>query len=486
MPSKFTIFLKQLRSSAAFGLPLSHWGLGSLHFLTGLDSGDTFAVGDLPSFLHRSLTLQLSWIHGILNIDLSDLALINVNFPTDSDCGCLGFNDFSLTTLDSGWRHPGEAYTLFLPLCAESQVGTTTTVAQKRKVHQLHPAALHSFFPTVVIPPCVLFCITILLVVLLLHLIQFYIFTFTLDHSLVKACNQTKHPSCFGVSDFTSIGLRCKPGPKSGQKWHRILRLLILLIVMQLQADPRTLNFATSGGEGSLPESCGWGEASFNFSDLARFYEAKHHDQAPQVGFCRSGCSFHFDSRIHKRSFRRAFLRASRFGFTWYKGRCFTTADFPAHMIHTVKAAPSPAVTPQVSHPANPRPPRHRFQVVQLNVGGLSSDRLTEIKHWASQLQLDAVILIETRWSLEGNGQMTTGHIFTWEPQMIELMVCFSCSTNGRVQVTVLDVRKSFQVDLDISEFTMTKDPWTSLGAINMLTPELLKGPNNAWIFGLS
>ena len=91
---QFTIFPKQLRSSAAFGLPLSHWGFGSLHFLTGLDSGDPLAAGDLPSYFHRSLALQLYWTHGILTLDLFDLALINVNFQQIQIVGVLASTIF--------------------------------------------------------------------------------------------------------------------------------------------------------------------------------------------------------------------------------------------------------------------------------------------------------------------------------------------------------------------------------------------------------
>ena len=65
-----------------------------------------------------------------------------------------------------------EVYTLFLALCASAQVDLSTTVAQKQNLLLLHPAALHPFFPTVLILLLVLFahCLHLILDIKLFHL----------------------------------------------------------------------------------------------------------------------------------------------------------------------------------------------------------------------------------------------------------------------------------------------------------------------------
>ena len=162
-----------------------------------------------------------------------------------------------------------------------------------------------------------------------------------------------------------------------------------------------TLQSSEHGGEGSPVVSCDGGEAAFQPYHLEAFFQAKHHDNAPPVGYGRVGCP---DSsipctRIQKRSFRRACHRAVRHGCAWYRGRCMTADYFPAALRTSVAApATSPKCAPSNVCPET-RAPQHRFQVVHVNVGGLSSDRLSEIKTWATLLTLDAVLLTETRWS---------------------------------------------------------------------------------------
>ena len=52
----------------------------------------------------------------------------------------------------------------------------------------------------------------------------------------------------------------------------------------------------------------------------------------------------------------------------------------------------------------------HRFNVVQLNVGGLSTFRLQELQHWASGLEADILVLTETRWSFASEWQLPHWH----------------------------------------------------------------------------
>ena len=54
--------------------------------------------------------------------------------------------------------------------------------------------------------------------------------------------------------------------------------------------------------------------------------------------------------------------------------------------------------------------PLHRFNILQVNVGGLSKMRLQEIQHWALQKEADIVILTETRWSFSTDWSTDSWH----------------------------------------------------------------------------
>ena len=154
------------------------------------------------------------------------------------------------------------------------------------------------------------------------------------------------------------------------------------------------------GGEGCgfLPwEPTG---AEFTPEQLATLMTAKIHGQPPPMGYGppkypSNMCDM---TTIQKRSFKRAFARAQRDGAAWYRGMCMTPSDFPAHM-------PLPK-HPRPSRPAGvPIPPpskvstTHRLNVVQFNVGGLSTHKLEEIKTWGTSIHADIIVLLETRWS---------------------------------------------------------------------------------------
>ena len=143
------------------------------------------------------------------------------------------------------------------------------------------------------------------------------------------------------------------------------------------------------GGEGCgfLPwEPTG---ADFQHEQLAALMTAKIHGQPPPMGYGppkypSNMCNM---TTIQKRSFKRAFARAQRDGAAWYRGMCMTPSDFPAHM-------PLPK-HPRPSRPAGvPIPPpskvstTHRLNVVQFNVGGLSTHKLEEIKTWGTSINL--------------------------------------------------------------------------------------------------
>jgi hypothetical protein len=154
------------------------------------------------------------------------------------------------------------------------------------------------------------------------------------------------------------------------------------------------------GGEGCgfLPwESTG---ADFTHDQLAALLKAKIHGQPPPMGYGppkypSNLCNM---TAVQKRSFKRAFASAQRDGAAWYKGLCMTPSDFPSHMPQPKHPSPSrPAGVPSLSH--SQRSPTHRLNIIQYNVGGLSTHKLEEIKIWGSHVCADIIVLLETRWS---------------------------------------------------------------------------------------
>lgn len=152
-----------------------------------------------------------------------------------------------------------------------------------------------------------------------------------------------------------------------------------------------------SGGEGCLNRSWIKTEADFNADALTQLLEAKHHDKALQIGYGHENPSetMHTYSRVQKRSYKRAFRRALATGSAWYRGQCMTPDQFaPGLSIQLNRACPLPKKPPPSSHT-----PRHRMQIGHVNVGGLATEKLHEVKIWATQSALDILLLSETRWN---------------------------------------------------------------------------------------
>ena len=107
----------------------------------------------------------------------------------------------------------------------------------------------------------------------------------------------------------------------------------------------------------------------------------------------------------HKRAYRRARIRASQNGATWYRGRWHTSATLgtgPASR----SAHPTP--TPRCSHRTSPSPKR-RLRVFTFNTGILSSDAYDELLNWLQTKpdEWDVICLQETGWKL--NTEYTSG-----------------------------------------------------------------------------
>ena len=198
--------------------------------------------------------------------------------------------------------------------------------------------------------------------------------------------------------------LPLQSGPKSGQSWRRNSRTLLALLIICQFCSANRMYLHSSGGEGCLAGSCGETEATFSVQALESLLQANQHDKASPVGYGHHQCTStlqHLNS-IQKRSIKRAYTKACTVGSAWYKGRCMQAEDFPLSLRtrsnpSTVK--PALKFKPDLAYPK--RAPRYRMQIAHINVGGLSTDRLAEIKLWAIQNELDVLVLTETRWSFQ-------------------------------------------------------------------------------------
>ena len=193
------------------------------------------------------------------------------------------------------------------------------------------------------------------------------------------------------------------PGPKSGRtapKHHRHLGLLLPLCLF-FYCTSQMFQYVQSGGEGNPSMSWTRMEAEYDVPAMVQLLQANAHDTAPPMGYGHEDClpALRSLTSVQKRSYKRAFNRAQRAGWTWYRGHCYTVDQFPKGLKRSVRATP-----PRQQH-QQPRAfaPRHRLQVGHVNVGGLSSDRLQELKLWAIDAELDVLLLSETRWCYEND-----------------------------------------------------------------------------------
>ena len=158
------------------------------------------------------------------------------------------------------------------------------------------------------------------------------------------------------------------------------------------------------GGEGCL--SLSWRETEagsitdFTAADLQCLYPVKQQDRVPPLGFGPLRCPEKTtDMRCtEKRSFRRACNRAALNGFAWYKEQYIPYEAFPTILRSRSETAnQTKQRSPGAEHPRVT--PQNRMNILYLNVGGLSTDRMAEIQAWAQLRDVDAVVLTETRWN---------------------------------------------------------------------------------------
>ena len=198
---------------------------------------------------------------------------------------------------------------------------------------------------------------------------------------------------------FTST-TSSRPGPKSGRTMqHRSSDFDTTDLTTDLQDDTHRY-----GGEGYLPWSWRKISTGFDAESLKYLFPVKIQDTKPPMGFglkCRPEKSTAMRCTV-KRSFHRACKRASLDGYAWYKGQQIPFDAFPEHMqrsqLQRNQEMPMHSKKSVKTEPTRVSP-LHRYNVMHVNIGGLSSMRYEELQHWALQKEIDFLVVSETRWS---------------------------------------------------------------------------------------
>ena len=186
-------------------------------------------------------------------------------------------------------------------------------------------------------------------------------------------------------------------GPKSGHS-----RFFIIVVFCQFLAvfHPSAMHSAWNGGEGCSSMSWAGTGVTFTADVLDSMYQTKLHDKTPKVdlGLEKHHFPFSCATPVQKRSYKRAYHRSCKFGYAWYRGRLLHPSNFPVASVAT-PPKPVPTSSSKPVHHSAVGAPRNRLKTMHVNVGGLSRARLHEIQYWASSLDLDLILLSETRWS---------------------------------------------------------------------------------------
>ena len=205
---------------------------------------------------------------------------------------------------------------------------------------------------------------------------------------------------------FTPGIQRCRSGPKSRRHpvfWYFICALLVIFTIclFTLKMDDR--------GEGCGPAVATAEVQPDWVQNLIQHSCTKQHGIQPTFYGSRQTWRSSM-TPVVKRSLKRAFRRSCRDGISWYKGRCLSPSDFPffssSDHICPADARPLPASSRHDVATCNSHNQDHRcLRVMVWNCGGLAVAKLDEIKLWLAQQRIDVALLIETRWTFEGESQ---------------------------------------------------------------------------------
>ena len=130
--------------------------------------------------------------------------------------------------------------------------------------------------------------------------------------------------------------------------------------------------------------------------------DAKPHDTRPETQ--GHALDWHPAQRpIVKRSIQRAYARSLDQGIAWYRGRCYTPADFPKQLQLTYKPKIKVSQPSQhcIIHCNQKHQDARRFRILNWNASGLSVHKLDAIKVWLLHQQIEAAFITETRWTFE-------------------------------------------------------------------------------------
>eukprot|EP00435_Cladocopium_sp_Y103_P031115 s475_g7.t2 len=207
----------------------------------------------------------------------------------------------------------------------------------------------------------------------------------------------------FLSTSIRSISPKCRSGPKSRRNScdRRVWRCWIAFVVLYNMLTFAEGSYRGEGGSsamGAAEEQPEW------LHLLSQQPCSKRHGIQPP--FHGNQIIWHpQQSKIVKRSLKRALRRAQRDGLAWYHGRCYVPDNFPSNMkgsLPTVSAGHAPDnVTSRrcnVKHQD-----RRRVRYLNWNCNGLSAGKLTEIKAWMRAQGIQVGILTETRWRYENS-----------------------------------------------------------------------------------
>ena len=241
---------------------------------------------------------------------------------------------------------------------------------------------------------------------------SFFIQQRSFDSSRRQATIPNRSSDSLRVTKLCRATSRRNPGPKSGRAGS-IFAIGVFVAFMTQQGTPFQQHHGQlHGGEGCGIQPWDSTEASLDAQKLSHLLEAKTHGQPPTVGSgpVRFPTTMRTMTSIQKRSFIRAHARSMRDGIAWYQGKCMTPEDFPAHMPTPKQPRPSRQAGVPPTQPAK-RTLTHRLNVIQYNVGGLSSHKLEEIQQWGLQVDADLIILLETRWGFSSEWSTPAWHV---------------------------------------------------------------------------
>ena len=144
----------------------------------------------------------------------------------------------------------------------------------------------------------------------------------------------------------------------------------------------------------SLGEGCvsAMADTRAVFHDHIKISTAKTHGNQPKI---------QSNSKVVKRSFKRAYQRAITHGCTQYHGKTMTPQDF-----HQMPSPPQKQVASyQKSSNCRSLGTKQRVTVLTWNVGGLTSSFYTCFQEWLRSTRIDIIHLQETHWRFSNEWQ---------------------------------------------------------------------------------